>query len=381
MPDTDEIPGPAVGKSADGRFIDEVAHPASRAGTGILGARQTVIVVIVALLTGALLDSHAFVRAGDGMDPGVSRHATLTVAHPIDRVATDLGLDQPRRAFDAALRRNDSGGGVIVGPDVPPPIPSTSTIEPSAGPPSAAAQPSLAGHPSTTPPPPVPGDGSVQLRAPTRQQPLRVLVVGDSLATYVAVQMDQLSHDSGLLRITAKSADGTGLSNPSFYNWQKAAVSGLRAYHPEVVVMVIGGNDGWNMTTPSGQHVKVGTDAWVDEYARRVAAIMQTYLKGGVQAVYWSGPPTARNPKMNRLYRNVNVAAERAALAVPRARYVDLYLGTAVNGRYADRVPFDGHTVRPARQPDGIHWTLTGSLLPASLELSALGDDLGRSLS
>ena len=55
------------------------------------------------------------------------------------------------------------------------------------------------------------------------QHPLRVLVTGDSLSTYVAEQMDQLGHGAGLVRIKGVWADGTGLSNPSFYNWQKAA--------------------------------------------------------------------------------------------------------------------------------------------------------------
>jgi hypothetical protein len=380
---TTEIPPPTASRTvlAGRDFIDEVAHPATRVRAGLLTARETVAVVVVALLTGMLLDSHALVRAGEGMSPGRTRTVTLTVARPLDRLARSVGLDRPRRGFDASLGRHDSGGGAIVGADVPPPIPqSTSDPSPRAGHPPAVPGPSgHASHPA--PAPPVSGDGSVHLRVPTRNHPLRVLVTGDSLSTYVAEQMDQLSHNAGLLRIKGVSADGTGLSNPSYYNWQKAASIGLHGYHPEVVVMVIGGNDGWNMASPSGRRVTVGTDAWVDEYARRVAAIMQTYLHGGVQAVYWSGPPTARDPRWNGLYRKVNTAVERAALAVPSARYVDLFHGTGVDGHYADRVPFHGHAIVHSRQPDGVHWTLDGSLLPASLELTALADDLGSSVS
>ncbi|HTY72019.1 MAG TPA: DUF459 domain-containing protein, partial [Actinomycetes bacterium] len=218
------------------------------------------------------------------------------------------------------------------------------------------------------------------LRVPTRSRPLRVLVTGDSLSTYVADDIDQLAQARGLLSVTGISADGTGLTNPAFYNWQKQARAQVRAHHPEVVVMVIGGNDGWGMTSPSGQRVSVGSQAWVDEYARRVVAIMQTYRQGGVSAVYWSGPPTARNPLWNRLYRKLNEADQRAALAVPGARYVDLYRGTAVDGRYADRVRYAGRVIAHSRQADGVHWTLDGALLPASLELAAIAQDVGRPL-
>jgi uncharacterized protein len=370
---------------ADTRYIDAVAHPATRVRSGILSARQTIVLVLVALLTGALLDSHALVRAGQGMAPGWTRNATLTVARPLDRGASTVGLNRPRQTFDGLLHRQDSGGGAITGADVPPPLPLPSagpTQSAAVGPPSAHPSPTSSSGPTQpSPTPSVIGDGVVQLRQPTRTDPLRVLVAGDSLSTYVAIQMEQLSRGDGLLQIIGKNADGTGLANPSFYNWQKQATLEVKAHHPEAVVMVIGGNERMGMTTPSGQHVALSSDGWVDEYARRVVAVMQTYLNAGVKVVYWSGPPTAHDSGWNALYRRVNVAIERAALAVPHARYVDLYHGTAVNGRYADKVPFDGHMILPARQPDGIHWTLDGSQLPASLELAAISTDVGHSVS
>ena len=369
-------------RASDEHFIDEVQHPAARQRSGVLSARQTIVVVVVALISAALLDSHAFVRAGEGMTPGRTRDTTLAVAKPLDRFASSTGLNGPRHAFDGALRRDDHGGGDIAGGDVPPllssPDPSAAALPdfglPSSGPlPTGASSSGASGSPSAV----APIAGAIAIRQPTRQHPLRVLVTGDSLSTYVAEQMDQLGHGAGLVRIKGVWADGTGLSNPSFYNWQKAARSGVRKYHPEIVVMVIGGNDGWNMKDPSGRVVRVGTDDWVDEYARRVAAIMRTYLAGGVQAVYWSGPPMARDGLWNRLYGKVNSAAARAAASVARTQYVDLYRGTAVDGHYAEKVPFGSRLIQHARQPDGVHWTLDGSLLPASLELAAISEDVG----
>ena len=120
--------------------------------------------------------------------------------------------------------------------------------------------------------------------------------------------------------------------------------------------MIIGGNDGWPMDTPAGQRVQVGDDDWIAEYARRAAAVMSTF-QGDGRAVYWSGPPTARAAKMDTLYRKINRADAAAADALVGAVYVDLYSGTAVDGRYSEYVQ-DGAKRVKARQPDGIHWSL-----------------------
>ena len=83
----------------------------------------------------------------------------------------------------------------------------------------------------------------------------------------------------------------------------------------------------------------------------------------------------------NRLYGKVNSGAARAAASVARTKYVDLYRGTAVDGHYAEQGALRSPARPAARQPDGVHWTLDGSLLPASLELAAISRDLGHSLS
>ena len=157
-------------------------------------------------------------------------------------------------------------------------------------------------------------------------------MTGDSLATYVGLQLTNLTDHAGLVTVSLLDRNGTGLTNPSFFNWQKAARTDMAKRHPDVVIMVIGGNDGWPMNTPGGDRVQVGSDAWVDEYARRAAAVMR-HLPGRRRAVYWSGPPTARANGWDALYRKINRADRAAAAALPGAQYVDLYAGTAVDGQ------------------------------------------------
>ena len=122
----------------------------------------------------------------------------------------------------------------------------------------------------------------------------------------------------------------------------------------------------------------MGDDDWIDEYARRAAAVMSTF-QGDGRAVYWSGPPTARAPKTDALYRKINRADAAAADALLGAAYVDLYTGTAVDGRYSEYVQ-DGAKRVKARQPDGIHWSFAGSRLPARILLDQLETAVGERL-
>jgi uncharacterized protein len=339
-------------------FIDSVEHPAARSGqTGTLSAGRVVALVVVALLTATLLNSEGLVRAGEGMQPGLTRSMTLGVARPIDRLAQSLGLSKPHDALAAALGQEDLSGGEIVddgGPAIVVPLdPGPDTVP--------------------RPAPSAPPQREVTLRTPTKEHPLRVLVTGDSLATYVGMQLTNITNEGGLVDVSLLDRNGTGLTNPSVFNWQKAARTDMARLHPDVVIMIIGGNDGWPMDTPEGDRVQVGTTDWVDEYARRTAAVMRTFGDGG-RAVYWSGPPTARANGWDTLYRKINRADRAAAAAIPGAQYVDLYGGTAVNGAYADYVADGGKNVK-ARQSDGVHWSFTGAHLPARLLLEQLEAD------
>ena len=229
-----EVGGSLVGGSgADEHFIDSVEHPAARSGQlGTLSATRAVVLVVVALVTATLLNSEGLVRAGEGMQPGVSRTLTLSAARPIDAFAQALGLGGPRDALAAALGQEDLSGGEIVDDGLPVIV--------------VPADPGTGGSPG--PLPSAAPAREITLRTPTRADPLRVLVTGDSLATYVGLQLTNLTGSAGLVSVSMIDRNGTGLTNPSFFNWQKAARTDMDKRDPEVVIMIIGGNDGWTWT-------------------------------------------------------------------------------------------------------------------------------------
>ena len=50
------------------------------------------------------------------------------------------------------------------------------------------------------------------------------------------------------MSVVARNA--TGLTNPEFFNWEINARQEIAARKPDAVVMVIGGNDGFNVALP-----------------------------------------------------------------------------------------------------------------------------------
>ncbi|HEY1274859.1 MAG TPA: DUF459 domain-containing protein [Thermoleophilaceae bacterium] len=305
-------------------------------------AGRVLIVVVIALVVAAVLNSEAAVRAGEGMKPGPTRDIVLSVARPLDDVTGAIGLHEPRKGLDLAFGQESktaSGTELEKG--------STAILR-------RRARQRAQSFPQ-----------------PTRRRPLTVLVTGDSEAQFVGEQLIELA-PKGLIDVDVVPRNGTGLTNPSFFNWEVNARDEIRDRKPDAVVMVIGGNDGFNLDV-DGVAQAPGSTKWETEYARRAAVVMRVLADHGRRPVYWVPPPTARDEVYNRIYAVQNSAIERAAPAAPGARYVDVY-STINKGRYSDELRIGGRRVL-ARQPDGVHFTREGAVVPARLILRAMSRD------
>jgi hypothetical protein len=314
------------------RFRKDLAMPAGR----VLG------VIVIALLVATLFNSEAIVRAGESMERGPTRDVVLSIARPLDDVAGAVGLHLPREGLDLAFGQEDKtaeGTELEEG--------STAILRPNRR---KRDQQSF-----------------VQ---PTPDDPVEVFVTGDSQAEFIGQLLtDALPDDLFDVEIAARNS--TGLTNPEFFNWEINAQQEIAAREPDAVIMVIGGNDGFNVLV--GDQLYGWQDPeWLTEYARRAAVVMRA-LGAGERPVYWVPPPTARDEEQNGIYEAQNRAVEDAAAAVPGARYVDIF-NTINDGEYSDELTIDGDRVL-ARQPDGIHFTREGAEVPVRLILRAMARD------
>ena len=304
-------------------------------------------VLAIALAIAALFNSEALVRAGEGMQPGTTRDIVLSVGRPLDDAAGALALDLPREGLDRVFGKEDKtaeGTALERGTDA--------ILR------RKARRQTFA--------------------QPTRSDPLEVFVTGDSQAEFLGQRLIDQSPE-GLLEVEIVARNGTGLTNPAFFNWEVNAEQEMAQRDPDAVVMALGGNDGFNVQTRDGSIHEPETPGWETEFARRVAVVSAVLSGDGERPVYWVPPPTARDPRFNRIFARQNRAVERATDAAPALRYVDVYT-TLNDGRYSDDLRIDGRLVL-ARQADGIHFTREGAVPAARLILDAMSRDfpvLGR---
>jgi hypothetical protein len=320
-------------------------------GTATRG--QAVVVVAATLTLAALLNAQALLATAKGLPFGWKRSVAVAVAEPLARVSGDLRLDEPRRALDRAL------GHAPAVPVAPAPSPTASptpgpTTTPSAG-------------PSPTPSP-------SGLRVPTRADPLRIRVVGDSMAQVSGQSLITMAAATGVARAVLDFRFSSGLTRPDFFDWP-AHLAGLLAGRapPEALVVFFGANDAQGMETSHGV-LRFGTSAWDAEYSARVDAVMRQLTAAGAR-VYWVGQPIARSSTYSDRMARLDAIYRTQAARHPGVTYVDSWpLFTTPDGHYSAYLQ-TGSGLTLMRQADGIHLTRAGGDRLARVVLTAIRQD------
>lgn len=204
----------------------------------------------------------------------------------------------------------------------------------------------------------------------TRLPRLRLLATGDSM---IQIIDGYLKQRVGRLRGATVRSDahiGSAISKPGQLDWVRKARGQSSGFKPDVTVMFLGANDGF----PLGG-ARCCDEPWVAAYARRVEAMMRSYLRGGRSYVYWLTLPTPRRAEFVRIYSRVNAAVKRAARRVGGGvRVIDIARVFTPGGRFRQRITFRGKTIT-ARQADGVHLSTAGASVAATLIIDRLRAD------
>ena len=212
---------------------------------------------------------------------------------------------------------------------------------------------------------------------PTTPQPLeRLLVTGDSLSTPLDIEIARKLADQGAsVQVTRDPHLATGISNTGLVDWGQLSSSQAAQDDPDAVVLFIGANEGYPMPGPNGQQVSCCGPAWEAIFQSRVGQMMDNYLNGGVERIYWLTVPTQRDPARKPIADDVNQAVRQAAAERGAAvRVVDLIPTFTPGDRYQDSIDIDGKQTI-VRESDGIHLNEDGSSVAADLVLQALDRD------
>jgi lysophospholipase L1-like esterase len=303
---------------------------------------------------------------------GARRTVALDVLGPIAAVSRAVGLSHMVSVGDGLLGRRvngpGSGSGLLsVGP-------SGTRI--------GAAQRAGAGAPPAKPGPgaapakvssPLPGPsaqlpGGTVLR-PTPAQPLRVLVVGDSLGIDVGNALVNDLGGTGVVTATLDGQVGTGLTRPDYYNWPAELHADLDRLDPQIVVVMVGANDAQDF--PGPPDIPYGGAQWSAQYGRNVNDFMREAASSGARMI-WIGMPPMNDSELSAKMAALDAIDAAEANQVPGVTFVgsSTVLGTPA-GTYTAYLVRGGQDVA-VREPDGIHITPAGADIVAQAVITAI---------
>ncbi|HEV3312270.1 MAG TPA: DUF459 domain-containing protein [Chloroflexota bacterium] len=336
-----------------------------RTDSPVASVRQVLKACAVTILVVVLLGARGIIQTARGMAPSPIQSITLSIGNMSLGVEQFCHLTWPWDDLQAALGHHQQFGVpplLRVTPTTKPPAPHQGTsggTGPHVTKPSGSGKHGGKGGHQNAPKP----QHHVQwpaIRQITKAHPLNLLITGDSLVGYMGPQILNLASSQGPVTGATDTHDGTGLTTPAFVDWSLLAGQQVHQFHPDAIVIMIGGNDFENMTLPSNKFFPAGTKSWTREYQRRAAYVMRTWIRGGVKRVYWLSMPLAQNASWANDDRHIDVALRRAAALVPGVHYVNV-LGPILNhGHYAAYVKYQGVPTL-IREPDGVHLNIAGS--------------------
>lgn len=204
----------------------------------------------------------------------------------------------------------------------------------------------------------------------TRLPRLRLLATGDSMIQIIDSYLTQRVGSRRGATVRSDAHIGSAISKPDMLDWVRKARGQSSHFKPDVTVMFLGANDGFPIAG-----AQCCDAPWVTAYAKRVGAMMRSYLRGGRSYVYWLTLPTPRRAEFVRIYSRVNVAIKRAARRVGGGvRVIDIARVFTPRGRFRQRITFRGRTIN-ARQADGVHLSTAGASVAATLVIDRLRAD------
>lgn len=347
---------------------------------GVQPAGRVLVVMVLSLLLAMLVNADALVERAERKPAGAGRDRSLAIWHPVQDVSHALQLHRVRELADRLAGGDE---GAPAGPLVTPRDRRRAPGQPAPG---ETDDPATGGAPTA------PGDGDAatapQPRTPTAAEPLRLWIGGDSMAEVFGRSLEADAEATGVVDATLHYEMASGLTRPDYFDWPAALADDVAAGDPEVVVVVLGVNDGQGIVREDGTPVpEVADPRWAEEYRRRVGALMDQ-LRAGDRWVVWVAQPPMREPGYAARLAIVNQVHAAEAAQRPWVTLVDTaaVLG-GDDGGYAPTRPDATGAPVEVRRGDGIHLTSAGADLLAAhvlaeirdrVDLSGAGDRAGQ---
>jgi hypothetical protein len=186
----------------------------------------------------------------------------------------------------------------------------------------------------------------------------KVLVIGDFMATALSDGLTMATTNDADIVIEKGTDGSSGLVRTDHLDWPQALKLQIDKIHPALIVIMLGSNDRQQMTV-KGEKQKFRSEAWNNEYERRIDTLIKVATDNKVPFI-WTGLPSFQSPSLsadaatlNSLYR---AKAEKAG-----GVFIDVWDGFAdEEGKFiASGSDVNGQPVR-LRGSDGLSLTKAG---------------------
>lgn len=339
-----------------GRTHDLIDRPPK--GRRPMPAGRGLIVMLVTLLVWTLLYAPELKRSAQTHPEGTRRNVSLAVLTPLAWISDHVGLTAVTDAVARAVGRDPLGqvGGGTGGDDVEP-LPTA----PGPG----------GGRPK---PPPV---IDTPFREPTRDRPLRVVVVGDSLAVGIGYFAERVFKPT-FVDVRRQGRISTGLARPDYFDWPAQMQYIVDRYRPDLTIVLVGENDNQSLRATNGNlATTIGTVDWPPAYAVRVEQFARIATSRGGHVV-WVGLPTVRDRSRWELIQRQNGIYAKAAAELPNVAFLDSW-SMFQDPRSHGYTPYyrDGNRLRLVRENDGVHFNADGYTLLMRAVAHAAADAFG----
>jgi len=250
------------------------------------------------------------------------------------------------------------------------PTPEEGTLAKTADPKPTEAGPIVGQGGAADPPEPAIAEPVAPPEPEARKTPHKVLILGDSLAaTGFGALLERKLDAHADVECFRKGKSASGLARPDFFDWPAEAKRQLDLRKPELVIVIMGGNDGQDLTPAKAQSKKgkrvswADPEAWKADYRVRMDDFLAA-LAGDDRKVLWLGLPTMGMKSLETKLETIRQVQQDAVAALgDRGRYVDTapFVTTDDGALLTEAKVAGSKKAQPIRAEDRIHFTMSGS--------------------
>ncbi|MDA8290241.1 MAG: DUF459 domain-containing protein [Actinomycetota bacterium] len=315
-----------------------------------MSAGRILGVGLVAFGAWFLFDARQLYQSAVTAPIGVRRSVSLAITGPVARIEEALGLDRLVNGVNRAVGKTGTPGGSAV---LPPPAPTSTTRPPTpTTAPRGRTTTTVPGGTVTTTRPP----SLAALRSPSAAHPLTILDIGDSIGEDLGIGLANVLAGAPHVTVIQASVGDTGLANIGYYDWLAELPREIARYHPEVVVVMLGGNDAQSFAVGSSI-AELGTAEWSRVYSQRVGQLMSEATASGAR-VLWVGMPIM-GPTSG--LSNTDMARENSIYAAQARSHPGVTFASTwklfedPSGQYSTYLEVPGSGLVQVRDSDEIH--------------------------